>query len=163
MSIQDENKNKRRLVALAWENEKTQILDGLGTQDWSQAAQENILGNKFWGFVGQWTFDFAQITEKDVSKVQLVRFYIDYLWAHSGTFRTRTFGYVDTTLDTIRPNSYVKTVVLSNPAFLGQQAQKAVSQVGQINQFGIKIGAAKIGDGNNKMSNKEIRKREYGF
>ena len=163
MSIKEENKNKRRLVALTWENEKTQIVDGLGSYDWSQMEQENILSNKFWGFVGQWTCNFSFIKENDVSRVQFLRFYMDYIWAHAGKNKANSFGYVDLNLDTVRPNSFVKTVVLSNPAFLGKQAQKSVSQVGRINQFGIKVGAAKLSDGSNKMSNKEIRKREYGF
>lgn len=160
MSINEENKIKRKLVALAWNNERAQILDGMGSYDWSASDQESILANKLIGYVGQWTVDFKQINSQDVSKVQLLHFLSEYLLAHSEKNKLHTFGYFEATLCVVRPNVSVKTVVLADPSFAGQ---KSANSIGQNNQFGIIVGASKLGSGNSKISNKEIRKREYGF
>lgn len=160
MSIHEENKLKRKLVALAWNNERAQILDGMGTYDWSKEEQEDILVNKLQGYVGQWTVDFEHITNQDVSKVQPVHFLSDYLLAHSDRNRSQKYGYYETSLCLVRPNVSVKTVVLAEPAFAGK---KTVNIIGQNNQFGITVGASKFESSSSKVYNKEIRKREYGF
>lgn len=159
MSINEENKIKRKLVALTWNNERTQILEGLGSYDWSMGDQESILTNKLVGYVGQWTVDYEQINNQDVSKVQLLHFLSDYLLAHSDKNKLHKFGYYETSLCVVRPNISVRNVLLADPVFAGK---KAVNSIGE-NEFGITVGASKLGTSNSRIRNKEIRKREYGF
>lgn len=150
-------------IALAWANERELILNGLGSYDWDNVQQENILKNKIIGYVGQWVCDFSLQKDVDASKIQFIYFYTDYLKAHSEKNRNKSYGYFDSDIGLIKPVISVNPVLLSDPAFLGKQNNKSTQIIGTKNKFEICVGASQTENSNSNIKNKEKRKNLYGL
>ena len=88
---------RRKAVANAWKNEKSLVVDGKGTRDWSQKEQSEIISKgKATGYQGHHmkSVDGHNSKAGDANNIQFLT-RNEHLAAHKGDFHNNTNGYYD--------------------------------------------------------------------
>lgn len=112
---------RRKAVAEAWKNEKSLVLDGRGTRDWSQKEQGEIIAKgKAKGYQGHHmkSVDGHNSKAGDSSNIQFLT-RSEHLAAHKGNYHNNTNGCYDPSTgkmhDFGRNKAYIESKNLSKP------------------------------------------------
>lgn len=95
MTEKDIAKERRRAVSEAWKTEKSKVLEGKGTRDWSQKEQKEIISkNHATGYQGHHMKSVHDHNSKagDANNIQFLT-RKEHLAAHRGNFKNSTNGY----------------------------------------------------------------------
>lgn len=129
---------RRKAVANAWKNEKTLVVDGKGTRDWSQKEQREIISKgRATGYQGHHmkSVDGHNSKAGDSNNIQFLT-RSEHLAAHKGDFHNNTNGYYDPATgkmhDFGRNKAHIDSSKLSKP--LGESQKKAALAKADVNK-----------------------------
>ncbi|MBE6530021.1 MAG: hypothetical protein E7680_05430 [Ruminococcaceae bacterium] len=153
MNKSEWNMIRRRAVALAYLEEKKKICQGKGSRDWSITEQDYILKlNLMPNFVAQFV---SPEIDGNSGCVQFLECCMEYLPAHSGTYRNQKTGFFDVDNEVYLQKNCVPLVLLSDPQYQNTQESNRNLFAGQTNRFGVKVSASTASSNTPVSQNKE--------